>query len=174
MINGDNSVYTDLKMMLNTIKNKTVCFTGHRIIDGDHSAEMRSKLYSVVMSLINDGCDTFICGGAMGFDTEAAECVINLRERCPHIKLLLFLPCRDQTAIWKSGVLLSKYKSILGKADGVFYVSDFYQSGCMHQRNRSMADASSVCVAYMKKSAGGTGYTVSYAEKHGVRVINLA
>lgn len=162
--------------MTEILKDKAVCFTGHRSIENDALRVIRAHLYSTVLSLVGDGYDTFICGGAMGFDMEAAECVISVRERCPHIRLELFLPCRDQTARWKSTELLARYKAILGAADGVCYISDFYTDGCMLKRNRQMADASSVCVAYMKphSHSGGTGYTVRYAVKNGLRVINLA
>ncbi len=159
--------------MTETLKDRTVCFTGHRIIEGTELCSMRTRLYSTVMSLVSEGYDTFVCGGAMGFDTEAAECVISIRERCPHIRLLLFLPCRDQTVRWKSTSLIARYKAVLGAADGVDYVSDFYSDGCMLTRNRRMVDAASVCIAYMRKMGGGTGYTVRRAGKCGLRVINL-
>lgn len=162
--------------MTEILKNKTVCFTGHRVIGKEELLELRARLYTTVLSLVKEGYDTFICGGAMGFDMEAAECVINVRERCTHIRLELFLPCRDQTARWKSTQMLARYKEILGMADGVRYISDFYADGCMLKRNRQMADASSVCVSYMRhhSHSGGTGYTVRYAEENGLRVINIA
>ena len=44
----------------------------------------------------------------------------------------------------------------------------------MHKRNRHLVDNSSVCVSYMTKNTGGTAYTVGYAIKNHVQVINLA
>lgn len=160
-------------MIIETVKEKTVFFTGHRVIESSKLCELRRRLIFTIMSLADKGYDTFICGGAVGFDTEAAECVMKVRKIRPRIRLLLFLPCRDQTARWKSVVSLERYKKILGAADDVCYITDFYDDDCMLRRNRFMADASSVCVAYMNKPYGGTGYTVRYAEKGKAQIINL-
>ena len=53
------------------------------------------------------------------------------------------------------------------------YVCDDYAPGCMFMRNRAMVDMSSICVSFQKRERGGTAYTVSYARRQGVRVINL-
>ena len=38
----------------------------------------------------------------MGFDTLAAQEVLNLRKQYKDIKLILVLPCRDQADRWKA------------------------------------------------------------------------
>ena len=43
----------------------------------------------------------------------------------------------------------------------------------MHKRNRHLVDNSSVCVCYLNKENGGTAYTVDYAGKKGLEIINL-
>ena len=154
-------------------REKTVCFTGHRIIPAAIRPALLSELYSTVMRLIMEGYDSFICGGAVGFDTMAAECVLSMRERYPDIKLILALPCRDQTLKWDDLDDLTRYKEILGKADRVEYAEVFYSQGCMHKRNRWMVDHSSVCIAYLTSNRGGTAYTCNYANKSAVELINL-
>lgn len=151
----------------------TVCFTGHRHISEKAIPDLLSALYSEVLELFRTGYTHFICGGAMGFDTMAAECVLAMKERFPEITLSLYLPCRNQTEKWNRLDNLNAYKNILGRADEVKYISDFYTDTCMHERNRLMADDSSVCVAYLKSVRGGTAYTVNYAQKKGLRIINL-
>ena len=37
-----------------------------------------------------------------------------------------------------------------------------------------MVDSSAVCIAYCTRKTGGTAYTVRYALKKGLQVINLA
>ena len=155
-------------------KEKTVFFTGHRKIAEDRKKDMIADLYSTVCRFILAGYDHFICGGAVGFDTYAAECVLSFRERFPNVKLILALPCRDQTMKWSDLASLEKYKEILGKADDVKYMQTFYTDGCMHERNRWMADNSSVCIAFMTAKRGGTAYTYNYSLKNGLKVINLA
>ncbi len=154
-------------------KEKTVCFTGHRTIPQKSKAALLSELYSTVMRLILEGYDSFICGGAVGFDTLAAECVLSMKMRFPEIKLILALPCRDQTVKWDDLGDLTKYKEILGKADWVEYVQHFYSEGCMHKRNRWMVDHASICISYLTSKRGGTAYTCNYANKNGVELINL-
>ena len=44
----------------------------------------------------------------------------------------------------------------------------------MHKRNRHLVDHSSICVCYLTEDRGGTAYTVNYAKKQGLKVINLA
>ena len=154
-------------------KEKTVCFTGHRKIPNETKAALLSQLYSTVLQLILEGYESFICGGAVGSDTLAAECVLSMKERYPEIKLILALPCRDQTVKWEDLGDLMKYKDVLGKADCVEYMQSFYSEGCMHKRNRWMVDHSDVCVAYLTNRRGGTAYTCNYANKNDVRLINL-
>ena len=154
-------------------REKTACFTGHRAISQKIRPALLSELYSTVMHLILEGYDSFICGGAVGFDTMAAECVLSMKERYPEIKLILALPCRDQTVKWDDLGDLTKYKEILGKADVVEYVQPFYSEGCMHKRNRWMVDHSSVCIAYLTSKRGGTAYTCNYANKCNLTLINL-
>ena len=154
--------------------NRICCFTGHRIIPNAEREEIKERLKSTLVSLIEKkGVTLFIAGGALGFDTMAALEVLSLRERYPEIKLRLAIPCENQTKGWKEKDILL-YEEIMSQADDVVYTSRTYTSGCMHIRNRYMVDSSDFCVAYMTKESGGTAYTVKYAEKKGVEVINVA
>ena len=159
---------------MDIIKEKSVCFSGHRIIRKKDAENLQVYLDRAVNAYVRRGFDTFICGGAMGFDTVAAEAVLRKREDFPEVKLVLALPCRDQTSKWKKLDDIVKYKEILGQADEVVYTADFYTSGCMHARNRYMVDSSSACICYKYSERGGTAYTVGYAEKNGLEIINLA
>ena len=42
---------------------KSACFTGHRRLDTDLN---RIRLVRCIEKAISKGCDTFICGGALG------------------------------------------------------------------------------------------------------------
>jgi hypothetical protein len=44
----------------------------------------------------------------------------------------------------------------------------------MQKRNRHLVDNSSVCICYLTKPTGGTAYTVNYARRSGLQVINMA
>ena len=64
--------------------------------------------------------------------------------------------------------------AIKAQADKVVYMAQQYTPGCMHKRNRHLVDHSGVCVCYLTKESGGTAYTVNYAKRHGVEIINIA
>lgn len=153
-------------------RNVTVCFTGHRDLSDCNEEALRQLIRKTILIYIKRDYKNFICGGAVGFDSLAAECIAELRREYD-IKLILALPCRDQTSKWSSIEELAFYKKMLGAADEVVYTSVMYSKGCMHLRNRYMVDNSSVCIAYKTNGKGGTAYTFRYAEKSGIEVVNL-
>ena len=152
-------------------KINTVCFTGHRDINKALAPYIPSALKSEIKNLILLGATSFRAGGAMGFDTVAALCVLELKEIYPHITLDLILPCRDQTNGWNEQNIRA-YNYILSQADSIKYITDTYRAGCMHERNRALVDGSDFCLAFCSSDKGGSAYTVSYAESRGVEVIN--
>lgn len=149
------------------------CFTGHRKITPEQQKIVAERLCQTVEMLIQKGVRYFGAGGALGFDTIAAECVLKLREKYPHIKLILVLPCVNQTKGWPEEDVRI-YEKIKGKADKIVYTSQAYTRDCMFKRNRHLVDHSSICVAYLKGNKGGTAYTVKYAMQKGLQLINLA
>lgn len=152
---------------------KLCCFTGHRMIPENEYKFLQSRLQKTIQGLLQRGVTTFYCGGALGFDTLAAQAVLKARRFHPQVKLILALPCRDQAEQWREADRLL-YESIKRRADEVVYLSERYTRGCMFERNRYMVDHSDVCVCYCTSDQGGTAYTVKYAWRRGVPVINLA
>ena len=80
----------------------TCCFSGHRSIEEIHLKSLKDNLQNEIISLIQQKMQYFICGGALGFDTLAAQTVIALKKLYSHIHLTLMLPCRDQDKYWKT------------------------------------------------------------------------
>lgn len=152
---------------------EAVCFTGHRYIDRRDAFAIPTRLKALLTELIAKGARRFRAGGAIGFDTVAALCVLELKETYPDISLELVLPCRDQTRNW-SDQDKTVYNYILSQASSVEYVAESYTPWCMHERNRRLVNESQVCIAYLKHSNGGTAYTYSYALQKNIEVINLA
>jgi len=152
---------------------KTICcFTGHRSIPTVHMSRLYALLDKEILTLYNKGVRTFRAGGAIGFDTIAALRVLFLKSQGYEISLELILPCRDQTSRWPKSAVLD-YNFILSRADKVSYVSDTYNRYCMLQRDRALVDGSGYCISYLTENRGGTAYTVSYALKKGLVLINL-
>ena len=61
------------------MKEKTVCFTGHRTIPLLKKWKIEKKLKEALEALIEEGYCYFGAGGALGFDTIAAQMVLNLK-----------------------------------------------------------------------------------------------
>lgn len=154
------------------MKNKTCCFTGHREIPNKEQAIIKAKIKEKIIKLIENGVTYFGTGGARGFDTLAAEVILELKVLYPHIKLILVLPCANQAKGWNHEDKV-KYDHIKSKADKIKILSQSYYSGCMHARNRHMVDNSAYCVCYCKKTTGGTAYTIDYAIKNKLNVISI-
>lgn len=155
------------------MREKTACFTGHRKIPPESISELSQRLKNTLLRLIEEGYMYFGAGGALGFDTLAAQCVLSLKNQHPHIKLILVLPCITQTKGWSENDI-AIYEEIKSQADKVVYTSREYSRGCMFKRNRHLVDCSSVCVAYLTQKKGGTAYTVNYAKEHGLTFYNIA
>lgn len=150
------------------------CFTGHRAIPSDKSKELQQRVKDGIEYLYsNMGIKTYYAGGALGFDSLAAEAVIEQRREHRDVRLVIVIPCRDQAARW-SAEQKARYEQIKASADEVICLAEHYFSGCMHQRNRYMVDHSRVCICYLTERTGGTAYTVQYARERGLRIFNLA
>ena len=145
---------------------KTVCFTGHRAIPPEYTAILPALIDKMLERLYDAGYRTFITGGAEGFDTIAAERVIIFRSGRPDATLTIALPYERKGS--------ANYRKTLEAADEVVYVSREYHKNATLERNRYMVDRSDACAAfYIAPRRGGTYYTVRYANKKNVPVVNL-
>lgn len=155
------------------MRDRTCCFTGHRAVTDYESENIIQELYKTIPRLITKGIVYFGSGGALGFDMLAAQVVLDLKKYYPQIKLIMVYPCKNQTEFWNEWDK-NKYNKIKNECDKYVYIAEEYDSMCMHRRNRHLVDNSKYCICYLNKSSGGTAYTVNYANKQGLTVINIA
>ncbi len=153
-----------------TTQGYSCCFTGHRLISAADRPALLRDLRQTLAIFADSGVRTFICGGAIGFDTLAAQEVLRLKQDFPLVRLSLVLPCRTQADRW-TAAQKKTYHAVLERADETECLFDQYVSGCMQMRNRRMVDRSDICVAYYRGTPGGTAYTVNYAKEKGVRLL---
>ena len=159
--------------MTEDLRAKTCCFTGHRRIPEEALPRLERRLNEELEALAARGVIYFGAGGALGFDTLAAQAVLYAKRTHPEIALSLILPCRDQDLKWPENHRRT-YRAILEQADSLEYVAEDYQAGCMQARNRRLVEGSQLCVCcLLPGKRGGTLYTVQYARKLGVPVRNL-
>ena len=154
------------------------CFTGHRKIPSDRIDSISSVLPKIVSILAESDYRYFICGGALGFDTIAAQAVLSAAQKNSGIRLVLALPCLNQTEKWlneKDGAAhIMEYRRIKSLAHTVVYTGELYSDDCMKKRNQFMVDHSSFCIAYCNGALrSGTGQTYRMAQKSGLTLFNL-
>lgn len=154
---------------------KICCCTGHRPkgflwdyynkSNKKHQEYLRLLEYIINRDISQRGFNYFISGGAIGADMDFAETVIRLREKYPHIRLEIAIPCTNQDL--KLGEEDKKrYQNILMNADAVNILFSSYTPWCMDKRNRYMVDKSEKVLAIWNASEkGGTYNTIRYANK---------
>ena len=162
-----------VRLFFRKMKSKTCCFTGHRKIPKGELPQIKTKLKNTITELIGNGIIYYGAGGALGFDILAALTVLELKQQYPQIKLILVLPCKNQTRNWRQNDI-DIYDDIKQKADKVVYTSELYYNGCMQKRNRHLVDNSGYCICYKTHDTGGTAFTVNYANKQRLKIINIA
>jgi uncharacterized phage-like protein YoqJ len=158
-------------MMAN--KNKTACFTGHRILSQKKIERIVKRLNKEVDRIIEQGITAFISGGALGFDQIAASLIVSKKEQGADIQLIFALPCHNQDEKWTDRQK-QLYRSLLNEADEIHYVSEEYTPNCMNERNIFMVNNSAFCICALTKDISGTGQTVRYARQQGLEIINVA
>ena len=148
---------------------KVCAFTGHRNLVGTDFDE--HLLERVVKDLAIKGYDRFLCGMAVGFDLKAAQAVLALKGLYD-IRLVACLPCANQSERF-SEKNKKLYNDILSRCDDIIIMEMEYRNGCMQQRDRYLVDNCDVLVSFLRKSSGGTYYTVNYAKSLNKKIIEL-
>lgn len=151
---------------------KSCCFSGHRSVS-IYDKEVTALLVSCVNKKIGEGYNNFYVGGSVGFDMLCAIVLADLKRHGANIKIHFALPCYNYTTKWNEKQKALQ-KILLEYADTVTMVSTGYDLSCMYKRNRYMVDRSDLCICYLHNNKGGTAYTVEYAKKKGLEIINLS
>ena len=156
------------------MSSKTCFFSGHRIMEKKEFALCKSLLREEILNKINEGVTRFIAGGAIGFDTMAAEAVLDLRADYTDIKLVLYLPCKNHFAKWNFGDV-ERFHEIKEQADEVKYIYEGkYIPGCMQMRNSAMVSDSDCGIVYLRAMVNsGSAQTVKLAREKGVPFVNI-
>ena len=156
------------------MKEQTCCFTGHRNVPTDKMQEIVARTGAKVRELISGGYRCFVVGGAIGYDTLAAELLFRLRDaERMGIRVILAYPYEGYMDRW-SEEQKATYERLLPLYDERICVAAAASRGAYLQRDRYMVDASSMCIAYCTRQTGGTAYTIRYAGKKSVPVVNVA
>ena len=149
-------------------REKACAFTGHRVVANAFNKE---RLKEEIFNAIERGFDTFLVGMAVGFDTIAFQILEKIRETID-IKIVACIPCKNQDL--KFNIAQKKeYQRMVTSADYRIVLSESYTNTCMMDRNKFMVDNSSLLIAYVTKTFGGSFKTKEYAKDNGIEVIEL-
>lgn len=145
---------------------KTCALTGHREMPDTLDI---NALYDKLEELVKGGCDTFLCGMAMGFDLAALECLVHLKQK-HKIYLEACIPFEGQEARY-SQKEKERYRALLEWCDRKTVLFEGYRNGCYLIRDRYMVDCCDLLFAYCMRAKGGTAYTVNYAREKGTEIL---
>lgn len=161
-------------------KQESCCFTGHRpdklpwqYDETDpHCVSLKRRIADAIESAYAEGFRHFLCGMALGCDLYFCESVLALREKYPNITIEAAIPCPTQASAWPPGEQ-ERYRRLVAACDAETMVSTHYTPYCMLRRDRYMVDHASLVIAAFDGTPGGTRYTIEYAMKRGVTVVDL-
>ena len=152
----------------------TCCFTGHRDIYPGDEEKIRTRLRYLTDSLLQNNVKYFGNGGAIGFDMLAAEYILYLRDDVKKkIKLISVLPFPEYYDRW-SKELIKRQNRIIRKSDKVVYTYSGYAEDVYQKRNDHLIANSAYCIAYCRRTTGGTANTVRKAFEEGLIVYNTS
>ena len=161
-------------------KRISCAFTGHRpaklpwgYLETDpRCILLKRHIANAAEAAYQEGYRHFLCGMAQGCDLYFCESIMALREAHPEITLEAAIPCPTQANAWPPDQR-ARYARLVASCDYETVVSAQYTTSCMHRRDRYMVDHVSLLIAAFDGSTGGTRYTVEYALRRGVSIVDL-
>ena len=168
------------KLKRQSIQGMTCAFTGHRPqslpFGFDESDKRCTSLKSVmrdqIVALIeNEGVTHFITGMALGVDMYAAEIVLDLKSKYPHITLESAIPCETQAIKW-SVASRERYYNIAAKCRQGDHAATGVHVG-LHGQEKSVHGRITPIIfsQYGMDAPAVPGTPVRYAHKKGKSII---
>lgn len=162
-------------------RQESCCFTGHRPTklpwrydeSDSRCVTLKRRIADAVETAYEEGYRHFLCGMAMGCDLYFCECVLELRRRHKDVTLEAAIPCPSQADSWPAPQR-RRYSELVAQCDFETMVSAEYSPSCMQRRDRYMVDHSALLIAAFDGSSGGTRYTVEYALRRRVDIVDIA
>ena len=162
-------------------RDNSCCFSGYRPEklswgsdeDDMRCTELKRKIAESAERIYSSGIRHFICGMARGSDMYFCEAVLFLRAEHPDITIEAAIPYEKQAENWNENER-ARYNGLVALCDQITYVSREYERNCMLRRNRYMVDNSCVLLAVFDGKLGGTSYTMKYATRRGLEIIEIS
>ena len=141
-------------------KEKTALFIGH---DEPYGIEYEAKVTEAIVSLIDRGVETFLCGGMGQFDWLCARVAHKLKKQYPQIQVLLVIPYLT------FNILDREY------FDDVVYpdLEKYYFKQAIIERNKYMIANSGFAICHVTHSWGGAAATYKKAKRQKLEILDL-
>jgi len=160
-------------------RSSAACFSGYRpkkfnYADPAMLENISVKLAASIFLMIDKGYNTFLFGGAPGFDILAARAVNYAKAVKKDIHLVCVLPYSDFHLsnefddFWRR-----QYLKIIPLYYNIITQNEQYHRSCYMDRNKYMIDHSSQLICLFNGTKGGTYNTIEYAKSKDVAVVNL-
>ena len=135
---------------------------------------LKALLLNEIMQRVEEGYDTFLTGAMRGGDILFAEQLLLVKALTyPHIRLITVVSYKGQADGW-SEMWRERYNRILDYSEEVITLSERYNGGCYHARNRHMVDKADVFLAlHSGGMAGEAAYVIRYARQKCKEVIQI-
>ena len=146
--------------------------TGHRDITEEQQDTVRAGLRREIVRAVAEGYTRFLSGFARGADLYFAEIVAECKREAPFLRLEAMLPYRDRLRSQEP-----IFRRLIAACDRVSVQSENYTHTCFFERDRALVETASLVIAvYDGRPAGGTRYTLRYAQSLGreVRQVRLS
>ena len=146
-------------------RNKIVAFAGHRY--EWQSIGVEEKLLQVLEDLINKGYTVFYDGDYGAFDNKCRNAILKLKNKYPHIKLVLILTYYHHN---KEKCPIPSYydETILPELEDLHYKQK------ITKRNEWIIDNCDILVCHIQETYKSGAYnTVKYALKHNTPIIYI-
>ena len=161
-------------------KQESCCFSGHRpekLPWGTREEDprcllLKEKIMDAAQTAYAQGYRHFICGMARGCDWYFCEAVLELREAREGISVEAAIPWPGQANGWPEADR-RRYQNLVERCNWQSMVSTHYHQGCLLRRDRYMVDHTSLLIAAFNGAPGGTSYTMRYALRRGLEIIDL-
>ncbi len=154
-------------------KEKTLCFTGHRNLPKEMASLMalKQRLIREIHIALEQGIDTFLFGGAYGFDLLCGASVLSITQM--DCSLICILPFVGHDVKWNIKDK-EEFIRIQRACTKTIITSGEYSKDVYRKRNQFLVDNSSKVIAYWDgKYSSGTAQTLRMARKKELEIINI-
>lgn len=147
---------------------KYCSFFGHKFMEGIANLEQRTK-EAIRKVILEENITSFLVGRNGQFDRICADCVKDLKEEFPFIKIyLVYAYLKKETDEYER-------KSIKETFDGTIYppLENVPPKFAILKRNEWIVRESDFIVFYVDYKWGGSGKMLDYAKRKGKSYLNL-